>query len=81
MLHKVRIKVCLVRSKDAFCLLDDTPADAKVEIMQAPLFVHKAKISPSVFLAHAQALKTARPSIKYKEPSAKRSPFHTIFET
>jgi len=66
MLNEVVIKVRLVRSKDAFCLLGDTPADAKVEIMHASLFVHKTKISPSVFLAHAQALqnRTAKYQIK-----------------
>ena len=66
MLNEVRIKVCLVRSKDAFCLLGDTPGDAKVEITHASLFVRKAKISPSVFLAHAQALQngTAKYQIK-----------------
>ena len=47
MLNEVGIKVRLVRSKDAFCLLGDTPADAKVEITHASLFVRKAKISPS----------------------------------
>jgi len=56
MLNEVGIKVRLVRSKDAFCLLGDTPGDAKVEITHASLFVRKSKISPSVFLAHAQML-------------------------
>jgi len=64
--NEVGIKVCLVRSKDAFCLLGDTPADAKVKIMHASLFVCKTKISPSVFLAHAEALQnsTAKYQIK-----------------
>jgi len=35
MLNEVGIKVHLVRSKDAFCLLGDRPGDAKVEIMHA----------------------------------------------
>jgi len=66
MLNEVGIKVQLVRSKDAFCLLGDTPADTKVEITHASLFVRKMKISPSVFLAHAQALQnsTAKYQIK-----------------
>ena len=55
LLNKVGIKVRLVRSKDAFCLLGDTPGDAKVEITHTSLFVRKAKISLSVFLAHTQA--------------------------
>jgi len=66
MLNEVGIKVRLVRSKDAFCLLCDTPSDAKVEITHASLFVRKTKISPSVFLAHVQALQnsTAKYQIK-----------------
>jgi len=76
MLNEVGIKVRLVRSKDAFCLLSDTPGDAKVEIMHASLFVLKAKISPSVFLAHAQALQNGTAKYQIKKPSAKRSPFH-----
>jgi len=52
MLNEVGIKVQLVRSKDTFCLLVDTPGDAKVVITHASLFVCKAKISPSVFLTH-----------------------------
>jgi len=66
MLNEVGIKVRLVRSKEAFCLLGDTPADAKVEITHASLFVRKTKISPSVFLAHSEALQnsTAKYQIK-----------------
>jgi len=66
MLNELGIKVRLVRSKDAFCLLGDMPGDAKVEITHASLFVRKAKISQSVFLAHAKALQngTAKYQIK-----------------
>jgi len=66
MLNEVVIKVRLVRSKDAFCLMGDTPGDEKVEITHALLFVHKAKISPLVFLAHTQVLQngTAKYQIK-----------------
>jgi len=42
MLNEVGIKVRLVRSKDAFCLLGDMPGNAKVEVTHALLFVHKA---------------------------------------
>ena len=56
MRNEVGIKVHLVRRKDAFCLLGDTQADAKIEIMHTSLFVRKEKISSSVFLAHAEAL-------------------------
>jgi len=61
MLHKVGIKVRLMRSKDAFCLLGDMPGDAKIEITHASLFVRKEKISPS---PTPRRYKMARSSIK-----------------
>jgi len=66
MLNKVGIKMQLMRSKDAFCLMGNTPNDAKLEITHAVLFVRKMKISPSVFVIHAQALQnsTAKYPIK-----------------
>ena len=75
MLNEVGIKVRLVRSKDAFSLLGDTPGDAKIEITHASLFVRKAKISPLVFLTHAQALQnsTAKYQIKNRVQSARHS--------
>jgi len=54
MTNKVGIKVQMVRSKDAFCRMHDTPNDAKLMITNAVLFV-----SPSVFVTHAQALQTS----------------------
>ena len=56
----------LVRSKDIFCLMGNTPSDAKLEITHASLFVGKVKISPLVFVAHAQELQnsTAKYQIK-----------------
>ena len=52
MLSEVGVKIKLVRSKDAFCLL----GTAKVKILHASLFVRKVKLMPSVFLAHAKTL-------------------------
>jgi len=63
MLNEVGIKVHLVRSKDAFCLLGDTPGDAKVEITHALLFVLKAKYHHRCFSPTPSRYKTARPSI------------------
>ena len=54
MLNEVNVKIKLVRSKDAFCVMSD--ADCKVMITKAAMFVRKVKLSPSVFLAHAKAL-------------------------
>jgi len=61
MLNEVGVKIKLIRSKDAFCLMGD--ADYKVKITHASLFVRKVKLMPSVFLAHAKALE--RGTAKY----------------
>ena len=39
MLNEVGIKVQLVRSKDAFCLMGEMPNDTKLEITHAALFI------------------------------------------
>lgn len=63
----VGLRIRLVRNKDSFCLMSDADtADFKVKIRDCKLFVRKAKLTPSVFLAHAQALEktTAKYPIK-----------------
>ena len=52
MLNEVGVKITLVRSKDAFCLM----GTAKTKILHASLFVRKVKLMPLVFLAHAKTL-------------------------
>jgi len=52
MLNEVGVKIKLVRSYDAFCLM----GTAKAKILHASLFVRKVKLMPSVFLAHAETL-------------------------
>jgi len=54
MLNEVNVKIKLVRSKDAFCVMSET--DYKVMITKAAMFMRKVKLSPSAFLAHAKAL-------------------------
>jgi len=61
LLNEVGVKIKLVRSKDAFCVMSD--ADCKVRIIKAAMFVRKVKLSPSVFLAHAKALENG--TVKY----------------
>ena len=61
MLNEVGVKIKLIRSNDAFCLMGD--AAYKVKITHASLFVRKVKLMPSVFLAHAKALE--RGTAKY----------------
>ena len=65
LLNEVGLKIRLVRCKDAFCLAG-TPNNAKLNITHAALFVRKVKLSPTVFIAHAQALEnsTAKYPIK-----------------
>ena len=57
LLNEVGMRLKLVRSEDAFCLMGDN--DAKLHITHASLFVRKVKLSPSVFLAQAKALENA----------------------
>jgi hypothetical protein len=53
----VGLRLRLVRSKNTFCLMSDTPAQAfKIKLHDAKLLVRKVKLSPSVFVAHAKAL-------------------------
>uniref|UniRef100_A0ABD2VTI5 Uncharacterized protein n=1 Tax=Trichogramma kaykai TaxID=54128 RepID=A0ABD2VTI5_9HYME len=57
LINGVEMRVRLVRSKDAFCLMDRSiDGNFKVQIDEASLVVRRAKISPSVLLAHANAL-------------------------
>ena len=69
MLNNVDMKIRLMRSRNELCLMSNTvPADYKVIIHQATLFVHKVKLVPSLMLAHAQMLT--------KQPA--RYPFHRV---
>ena len=64
LLNEVNVKIRLTRSKDAFCLMG---ANARtVKIVSAVLIVRKARLSPSVALAHAKGLEvsTAKYPIK-----------------
>ena len=55
------------------CIRDrgDTPGDAKVEITHTSLFVHKAKISPSVFFVHAKVLQKGTAKYQIKRTACK----------
>lgn len=54
MLNGVDLGIKLIKSKNEFNLLGETPG--RVEIIEANLFVRKVKINPSILLAHARAL-------------------------
>jgi len=52
MLNDVGVKIKLIRSKNAFCVMEN----GKVVTTHASLFVRKVKIMPSVFLPHAKMM-------------------------
>jgi len=54
LVNEVHVKIKLIRSRNAFCLM--SADEFKVKIDSAIMFVRKVKLSPSVFLAHAKAL-------------------------
>ena len=56
MLSEVALKLKLIRSRDAFCLMGERAC--KVKTTHASFIVRKVKISPSVYLAHARVLET-----------------------
>ena len=56
LLNNINLRIRLVRSKDAFCLMGAEDATFKVKIHECKLIVRKIRLSPSVLLAHAKAL-------------------------
>ncbi|KYN02052.1 PREDICTED: uncharacterized protein F54H12.2-like [Cyphomyrmex costatus] len=52
-----------LRSRDTFCLMDQTERNFEVHIIDATLLVRRSKISPGILLAHAKAL--AKTTAKY----------------
>ncbi|XP_016843978.1 uncharacterized protein F54H12.2-like [Nasonia vitripennis] len=64
LINGVDVRVRLVRSKDTFCLNDwSDNGKFSVHIKKATLIVRRAKISPGILLAHANAL--AKTTAKY----------------
>ncbi|XP_039312426.1 uncharacterized protein F54H12.2-like [Solenopsis invicta] len=56
LINGVEMRLRMVRSRDAFCLMDQTKRDFEVHILDATLLVRRSKISPGILLAHAKAL-------------------------
>ena len=57
LLNGVEVRLCLIRSKDLFCLHGNaSQAQNKVSLKEVTLFVHKVKPNPAVQLAHVKAL-------------------------
>uniref|UniRef100_A0A6V7KRU0 Uncharacterized protein n=1 Tax=Bracon brevicornis TaxID=1563983 RepID=A0A6V7KRU0_9HYME len=60
LLNGVDMHLRFVRAKDSFCLIDATPKNFKVKLVDACLLVWRAKLNPAVLLGHAKSLsKTA----------------------
>lgn len=58
LLNNVELRIKLIRNRDAFTLMS-TAGNEKIKLMDATLYVRKVIVSPSVLLAHAQALEKA----------------------
>ena len=58
LLNGVEVRLRLVRSKDAFCLMNTSDEAYKVSITEATLLIRRVKVSAAVLLAHAKALAT-----------------------
>ena len=64
LINGVKMRVRLVRSKDAFCLMDSTN-DGRfgIKIKEAALIVRCVKINPGILIAYANTL--AKATVKY----------------
>lgn len=64
LINGVEMRIRLVRTKDAFCLMDFTAGQkAYTHLKEATLLVRKVKLSPGILLAHANGL--SRATAKY----------------
>ncbi|XP_011630862.1 uncharacterized protein F54H12.2-like [Pogonomyrmex barbatus] len=55
LINGVEIRMRLVRSRDAFCLMESN-STSKIRILDASLLIRRAKISPAVLVEHARML-------------------------
>ncbi|XP_069068415.1 uncharacterized protein F54H12.2-like [Pleurodeles waltl] len=56
LVNSIDLKIKLIHSKDAFCLISGDAEQYKLVILSVGLFIKRVKVSPSVRLAHAEAL-------------------------
>ena len=56
LLNSVDLRIKLIRSNDAFCLMGTRTSEFTLKITAASLFVKKVSVSPAVRLGHAAAL-------------------------
>lgn len=58
LLNNVELRLKLTRNRDAFTLMSSTGTE-KIKLLDATLYVRRVTVSPSVLLAHVQALDKA----------------------
>ncbi|XP_069083615.1 uncharacterized protein F54H12.2-like [Pleurodeles waltl] len=63
LLNGMNFKIILICSKDSFCLISGDAEQNKRAILSVSLFVKRVKVSPSISLAHAEALQLS--NVKY----------------
>ena len=56
LLNGVEVRLRLVRSKDAFCLMDASDKNYSAHITEATLLVRRVKVNPTVLVAHSKTL-------------------------
>lgn len=71
LLNGVEMRFTFVRSKDAFHLMGAQNCNATTTILSAKLMVRKAKINPTILLAHAKALETTTAKYPYTRVDVK----------
>lgn len=55
LINNVEMRIKLIRNRDAFTLMS-TAGTEKIKLLDATLYIRKVAVSPSIMLAHAQAL-------------------------
>ena len=78
LINGVEMRVRLVRSKDAFCLMDvSNDGKFSVKIKEVALIVRRVKINPGVLLAHANALSKTTAKYPITRVEVKSFTLHT----
>ncbi|XP_031779747.1 uncharacterized protein F54H12.2-like [Nasonia vitripennis] len=77
LLNGVEVRVRLIRSKEAFCLINYEAENVKVKILDASLRVRRAKINPGILLAHSKALSKGTAKFPLTRVEVKSFTLHT----
>ena len=66
LLNDVDIRITLTKNNVGVCLLGEANTQAKIKILDATLWMRKARINPSILLAHAKSLNHHTAKYPYK---------------